>query len=113
MVISLMCSNVRGPVNRAADARAVTSIVPTMLAFRARRSSAGMGSNIRGWSCPDLVDLVLIQERPHDLESGDVPGAGARDVPVPGLLSAGTKSLVLSDRQQSLCRAAGESDHRP
>jgi hypothetical protein len=47
------------------------------------------GGEIVGWDpvfedglSPDLVDLIPVQERPQDLESGDVPGARVADIPV-------------------------------
>ena len=52
--------------------------------WRSGRGGRRQGSSIQGWSPPGLVDLVLLQERPQDLEPGDVPGAGVRDVPVTG-----------------------------
>jgi hypothetical protein len=59
---------------------AIASILPTMLAFSAVRSPAGIQDGLAA----HLVDLVASQVNPADPEAGHVPGAGSPDIPVAG-----------------------------
>ena len=60
----------------------------------------------------DLVNRVVLQERPQDPESGDVPGARVRDVPIAGdlggvfLVEDGIEDGLVFESRRKLFEAA-------